>query len=141
MAKRHYHRVDLLKGIAILLVVAGHALDYNTASHVGEHFLWRDYLFWLIYSFHMQLFFALSGFLDGGSSADRLSFIRRKAVRLLVPYSFVGLLYMPFKMGLSALARQTFDPSVLWQIFLGNNPDAGLWFLYVLFLISVIVRL
>lgn len=48
--------IDIVKGMAILFVVIGHLLQYNTAdgSH-GVCFNW-------IYSFHMPLFMLLSGY-------------------------------------------------------------------------------
>lgn len=46
--------IDQLRGFAILLVVMGHALEHN-----GYH---QSPLFNLIYSFHMPLFFCISGF-------------------------------------------------------------------------------
>lgn len=46
--------IDAMKGIAIISVMLGHFI----ASHYGmENFLFR-----LIYSFHMPLFFILSGY-------------------------------------------------------------------------------
>lgn len=49
--------VDIAKGIAILLVVLGH-----TGLAVGS----ARYLDAFIYSFHLPLFFVLSGYLGGG---------------------------------------------------------------------------
>ncbi len=137
--KKYYKEIDFLKGITIVLVVLGHALAYNTTSHIGEESELRTILYTLIYSFHMPMFFMISGFLSGITRGKK-NVIRNKFVRLMVPYFFVGLCYMPLKMALSAFARFPFDVKQLWKILLGTNPDEGLWFLYVLFACSVLAH-
>ncbi len=46
--------LDRARGIAILLVVAGHAIQFNDPAYASVS------LYSLIYSFHMPLFFILS---------------------------------------------------------------------------------
>lgn len=48
--------VDLLKGYAIILVVLGHALQYNI-NNFDNNIVFR-----IIYSFHMPLFMFASGY-------------------------------------------------------------------------------
>ena len=50
--------LDIMKGFAIWLVVIGHLIQYNNCVDWIEHpmFTW-------IYSFHMPLFFYISGYL------------------------------------------------------------------------------
>lgn len=56
--------IDFVKGVAILLVLVGHAIQY---CYGAEYFLQRVYfsnpIFKFIYSFHMPLFIAVSGYL------------------------------------------------------------------------------
>ena len=47
---RHVEWIDLLKGISILIVIAGHTITPDTV-------MWR-----LVYSFHIPLFFIISGY-------------------------------------------------------------------------------
>ena len=47
--------LDALRGFAILLVVVGHLIQYNYQSALD------DPIFNAIYSFHMPLFFFISG--------------------------------------------------------------------------------
>lgn len=68
--------VDIMKGIAILLVIVGHN---DELPHISE---WRC----VIMSFHMPLFFILSGYFIKGSTKKLLSVIKKDARRLLVPY-------------------------------------------------------
>ena len=93
----------------------------------------------LIYSFHMPLFFLISGyFLNTLSAArSRKEQIWKKFQRLMVPYVFVGLAYAPCKLLLSQFANDPFRLSNLWKMVIGVNPDGELWFLYSLFVISV----
>ena len=91
MAKERFRAVDLAKGIGIILVVLGHSLKQTEADAK-----WIRVLVCLIYSFHMPLFFMLSGFLARkilrmGTYRERLLYIRDRAVRLLIPYFVIGL--------------------------------------------------
>ena len=52
---------DALKGILIILVVLGHSIGASMTK-LGNSFA-DDYLWNLIYSFHMPTFIAISGFL------------------------------------------------------------------------------
>ena len=86
--------VDIVRAEAIMLVVLGHALIYANSG---------SFLMGCIYSFHMALMFALSGFVTAaswersGEEGPRLA--RRKVVRsarrLLVPYAICGIAVMP----------------------------------------------
>ncbi len=94
----------------------------------------------------MPLFFFLAGFMVSRQKMlDRaqkpLDLVRKRVSRLLVPYVFVGLCYAPFKMLLSNFANKPYDISTIWQIVIGVNPDGELWFLYALFVITVIAAL
>ena len=55
--------IDALKGFAILTVVIGHCVTDSLASHTFQEYsnLLR-LLYDAIYSFHMPLFFAISGY-------------------------------------------------------------------------------
>lgn len=70
--------IDVLKGIGILSVVAGHIYG----GVLGD----------MIFLFHMPLFFVIGGMLYRSPSSDR-AFLKQKAVHLLIPYlSFLILL-------------------------------------------------
>lgn len=56
--------IDACKGFTMLLVILGHCLDgYLKAKLFVSDFWWMQILFDFIYSFHMPLFFVLSGYL------------------------------------------------------------------------------
>lgn len=132
--------LDIAKGIGIILVVIGHCVP-DASSPAGISVPAMKILHEIIYSFHMPLFFFISGFLTfkrDRQPKSRISLIAKRAKRLLIPYFFVGLAYAPVKLLLSEFANKPYDIHNLWQIFLGVNPDGELWFLYALFAISLI---
>lgn len=76
--------LDFAKGIAILLVVIGHALQYYLYPNAfNEELSWR-----CIYSFHMPFFFILSGIASSFSriSQFELKFVLNKSRRLMLPF-------------------------------------------------------
>lgn len=56
MVSRRLVWADSLKGILIILVVLGHAIQVVLGQGCFDNHLWN-----LIYSFHMAAFFAVSG--------------------------------------------------------------------------------
>lgn len=60
MASQRVFWVDNLKGILIILVVAGHVLQSAIDMNMTSEYM--DNIFKWIYSFHMPLFFVISGF-------------------------------------------------------------------------------
>lgn len=136
--KKHFGEIDICRGLGIVLVVLGHALKQTGESNRGFSILLS-----VIYSFHMPLFFFLSGFvaikiLTFKEWTQCWKFVKDRAFRLLIPYFTVGILYIPFKYFLSGYAVQKYDFSQMWRIFAGENPNTALWYLYVLFFVSVI---
>jgi len=124
--------VDTLKGIGILMVVAGHVWEGTPAR--------------LIYICHMPLFFFLSGFLfTPRDSFKRL--MADKAAPLLIPYlTFVLLLYVP-QMAVE-LARDGFSLSravgLAIRGVIGGRAIIGwsgiVWFVTVLFLTQAAIN-
>lgn len=62
---------DLLKGIAIFLVVWGHTIQYGGSGSI----FFDNKAFIFIYSFHMPLFLLISGYFLA-KSAGRRSFVQ-----------------------------------------------------------------
>ena len=129
--------MDIAKGIAIILVVIGHAIP-DASTHNGIASPGLKIIYDMIYSFHMPLFFLISGYFVNTliSKTTMLISIKKKFQRLLFPYIFVGLCYAPCKLLLSRFANDPFHLSNLWKMLIGINPDGELWFLYSLFVIS-----
>ncbi len=132
-----YTEVDIARGIGIFFVVLGHSI-----KQTGVSAEWIRILTYVIYSFHMPLFFCLSGFVSAKilsmKRPERVSYVLGRARRLLVPYFVIGILYIPVKLRMSALAVKPFAVTDIWKLLIGQNPDVSLWFLYILFLIELI---
>ncbi len=136
-----FTEVDIARGIGVFCVILGHALKQTGESNTAF-----DALLTFLYSFHVPLLFILSGFvavkiLSFDGSSPRLAYIRSRVVRLLIPYIFISILYTPVKIILSRYAIKPFRISDLKYLLIGESPDVSLWFLYVLFLGSVICAL
>ena len=138
--KNRYTEVDIARGIGIFFVVLGHAI-----KQTGVSATWIRILTYIIYRFHMPLFFCLSGFVSAKilqmNRQERKRFTFSRARRLLVPYFTVGLIYIPVKLALSGSAIKPFTVKDIWKLLIGQNPDVSLWFLYILFLIELISAL
>ncbi len=130
---KRYPTLDIAKGFGILLVVLGHGYSAD-----------NPFYYW-IGSFHMPLFFIVTGILYGIRSKEYRSSNfpwRRKLSSILVPYltwavitqAFLGLLKV-----IGGAAPTEVFTSAFFQIIRGN---AGfLWFLPALFLAELLFYL
>lgn len=134
----HYDWVDAAKGLGIIFVVLGHAIADTTPNVpiFGK-------IFQIIYSFHMPLFFFLSGFcgikaLQKRQLHEKEAYILERFKRLMIPYFFVGICYIPIKLFMADYVTKKIDIQHIVMGFLcGDNPNSQLWTLYVLFLDAV----
>ena len=77
--------IDELKGIAIILVVFGHILQFVFKVDLGS------FVFASIYSFHMAFFMFLSGYsLSLGHEKLELKYIIRRCCSLFIPFIIWG---------------------------------------------------
>ncbi len=142
--------IDALRGLAILLVVAGHATALAAVvSHGGPGLVPWDTGLWLpiatvnglpylfIYSFHMPLFAFVSGYvLHPPREAAVAAQIIRRARALLVPFFAWALLRLVLPFGGDGVASNQGLVGSLLDILLGRT---GLWYLYALFICSVVL--
>lgn len=134
----YYDWVDAAKGLGIIFVVLGHAIA-DTTQNVPIF----GKIFQIIYSFHMPLFFFLSGFcgikaLQKRQLHEKETYILERFKRLMIPYFFVGICYIPIKLLMADYVTKRVDISYIMLGFLGgDNPNSQLWTLYVLFLDAV----
>lgn len=121
MTERKFY-LDNLKGILIILVIVGHAIQFLVPNYE------KCFAFRFIYSFHMPLFFLISGYL-ANRGCFRQGVIKRRAIQLLLPFvtwAFISPL----------LNTGHFDAVDSFETLI--YPDRGLWFLYNLFVYSLI---
>jgi fucose 4-O-acetylase-like acetyltransferase len=130
--------IDYARGIGIILVVYGHTA--RGLAHAGipvNQSLYRA-IDNAIYSFHMPLFFLLAGifFLDSLEKRGVRGLILNKAEVLLYPYVLWSLLQGVIELLLNRWTNGHIGfqeiLSLLWA------PRAHFWFLYALFLFSVL---
>lgn len=115
--------IDAVKGLAIVLVMLGHVFVHN---HMED-----DYLYDLIKAVQMPLFMIISGYLSGaGRKIENfpmyVQVMKKRATAYLVPF-FTWLTVKHFG-NLAAAYRRIFF-----------ELDFGLWFLAVLFLLTLFV--
>ena len=113
-------RIDIIKGIAILLVLWGHAIQ-NLAQ--GDIY-YSDPIFKLIYSFHMPLFALVNGYLFYSSQSKRNfkeALISRVSALLIPIITWTSLDWV-----LGILLHKSISITEWVTIFTGNM----LWFLW-----------
>ena len=125
--------VDLVKGIAIILVVYGHTAQ-GVVHRGWWSGPWADFSKAFIYSFHMPAFFFASGLFVSGSIQRRgpANFTLEKMKTVLYPY----LLFAIISAALGPLIQRfqvSYSP-FHWNAFLKNVADGSVsWFLFTLF--------
>ena len=137
-AKKRIEWIDCVKGIAIILVIAGHTVTPG----IGKQGLFRG----LVFSFHMPLFFIVSGITTKTSTGPEQFFERteKSFKRLIVPvllmYPLICIVNL-CKYGLNTGLREYLATIINTIVYASgadisslNIPALGaLWFLVVLF--------
>ena len=134
MRVERIHWVDIAKGIGIIFIIYAHMLGVNDFRH-------------LFYSFHIPLFFFLSGIVYNHKKyTDFLAFLKKSAKRLLLPYFIFAFIF--FILWLIKIKPDNLFSSEIIRQFSGifyANSNNGLmafnnilWFLPTLFVIRVL---
>ena len=119
MEKNRINYIDIAKGIGILLVMLGHLLDSDALLKTA------------IYSFHMPLFFIVSGMVLKPQSIVKK--VNRQINNILVPYVLWAVIFSGFSFYNLIFIGYGSNESLLK---VGSN--GMLWFLSVMFFASVI---
>lgn len=120
--------VDIIRGIAMLLVVLGHTMTGSTANSENT------FLYNVIWTLQMPLFILISGYvnrysrpIDSGKAL--LDFLRKRTLSYLLPWA----VWTFFVRGFIFQEKGYFDIShLLWHM------DNGYWFLVTIWTITVI---
>ena len=137
--KQRLEHIDILRAFAIFLVTLGHALEYGG---YGDGLLHG-----VIYSFHMPLFFAISGFVsayslrnDGNARLDLRGFVClvwKKFRFIMIPYFAWNLVVHPFAFSGFKMSMEGFR-LLCRSVFIENDSS---WFLPCLFNLHILLGL
>ena len=127
--------IDLLRGLAALCMILGHSFIIHPIDI--SKIAWCSALHDIIYSFHMELFFILSGWVY--KCVSYKDFVAKKARRMLIPYLFFGLVSMLLHTfgGNLISGTNTISAGITKFLFYGGDY----WFIYTLFFLSILYPL
>ncbi len=136
--------IDAMKGFAIMCVVLGHTLDsYLSSGFISpaNHIIYDIYN--VIYSFHMPLFFALSGYVYSLVYFDENKCIKKVRIKshlinLLCVYTLFCVLMWAFKFIAGAGNGVNHPVSLSDILMIWARPIAPYWYLYVLMALYLI---
>ena len=125
--------IDIIKTIAIILVVFGHAIQYGCGQNfISNSLQFNNMLFKVIYSFHMPLFMIISGYLFN-KSVQKYDFdvlILKKFKELFIPIVSFSVIEIFIKLIIVG------PQSIVDILSIIIKP---LWFLWAVFIISLIM--
>ncbi len=128
---------DRAKGIGIILVVFGHVMRGLTSAGIMPDDLLNRDVDYTLYTFHMPLFFLLSGLnVEASLARGRSRFIKKRVWTLLWPYVLWSLAQGSIQVVLGGSLNGSLNWSDLAKI--GWQPYAQFWFLYVLMLCHLV---
>ncbi|MGC2064311.1 MAG: acyltransferase [Thermodesulfovibrionales bacterium] len=141
---RQIETVLLAKGIGIFLVVWSHFYSWNMPGY------WLQ-LQKVIFKFYMPLFFIISGYLLGikkphiSSTKEYFDLISEKAIRLLLPFITVSVIYFVLKLITGIFfeisAPLTFTSLIYHIVYPVKSFAPHLWFIAALFLVFAVFPL
>ena len=135
--------IERLKGLMIILVVWGHVYDPNLPG-------WALGMRYAIYAFHMPVFMFLSGYLYIHAKAHLLqssygSYVLKRAKRLLVPFFAMAAIIIAGKIASQSYVvvnkpiNDLSNSALSIFIHTDQSPVLFIWYLFVLFAISIMV--
>ncbi len=125
--KKRLYWLDAMKAIGIILIVAGH--------YEPPHF---EYL----YTFSVQMFFIISGFLSNSSGNNNNKQFGKIVKQLVIPMFLLAVIYnVLFAIVQILLGNMNLTAFIhnLWGIVVGDAfALAGLWFVYTLIFVKIL---
>lgn len=138
-SKKHIDLIDILKGVAIISVLICHSVIVYPVNL--ENVAWSNALKTFVDSYQMPLFFMISGFLCS-YKGNYGGYLLARVKRILVPYIVFDAAALFLRVVGGSLVNRSMDiKSAIFQLFLQGTSAGGYWFLYTLFVISVIAPL
>lgn len=87
MRKKRLYNIDFIKGCLIIFVIIGHIITGKVEDTLARY---------VIYSFHMPIFIAVSGFLVNKKGLSQLSLsgvVKKYIPRVMIPWSIAVIVY------------------------------------------------
>ncbi|MGN0163994.1 MAG: acyltransferase family protein [Candidatus Ornithomonoglobus sp.] len=141
MSKREIW-IDNLKAFTIFAVIVGHCIDgYLKADMFPEASNAFYGIWYFIYSYHMPLFFMISGYtfslayLDSENKLKTQRFVRQ-LINILLLYVIWALLLWGAKMCVSQFVNTKYSVNDLIHMFI--NPLGNYWYLYILCILYIL---
>lgn len=130
--------VDYAKGLGIILVVFGHSIAGINDAKLPINQTFYNTAFGVIYSFHMPLFFALSGmfFERSLSKSTPGNFVKNKLQTILYPFIIWSLIQTSIEVLFSSQTNKGIPINDLFTCLI--LPRSVYWFLFALFFINII---
>lgn len=125
--------IDIARGIAILFVIIGHMNQFYRDNLGMPH----PKMLAFIYTFHMPLFFIISGILFSEKSFRETSFSKfliKKIKSLIVPYLFLDITGGIYNVLSSSLVNFSAIKMVVINTLTFHNNIGADWFLFALFI-------
>ena len=127
MAKDRNQFVDIMRGIAMLLVVLGHTM---TGCTTGAE---KSFLFNIVWSLQMPLFILISGYVTRYSreisdGSGLWKYVKRRTIAYLLPWVVWSFIVRGIIFGQSNFLNLKW---LLWHM------DSGYWFLATIWTISL----
>lgn len=146
--KKYNYNMNLLRGIAMILVLIGHAIfaDFIMMKNIPNTSMYIN-IYSFIYQFHMPLFFFISGFFakkcfEVKTKKDYFELLKNKTLKLFIPYLTFSVIALIIKVLLESYTYRGIDlNNAFYNIFLNpwKNPLKLLWFIYTLYIIFLIM--
>lgn len=130
--------INILRGIAFFLVLLGHSFPDSSYGFVNSYSQFANKY---IYSFHMPLFFMISGFCLRGyivGDCNRVEQVRKRFKRLVIPYLFYSYIAILPKLVFNKYMYLPFEKKQVFEIWVGKSPSGTLWYVWNLFMITVL---
>lgn len=128
--------IDVARALGIALVVLGHVeRGLRSGGILQDGGIWQQIDF-VIYTFHMPLFFYLSG-MNVQGSREKPGFFAKRARALILPYFVFSILQGLVKLATGGKANSEMAPLDL--LLIPVFPISPFWFLYVLFIYIAVV--
>lgn len=133
--------VDAAKGMGIAMVVFGHAVGGMLMAGLAPAGSAWATAFYLVYTFHMPLFFLLSGlFVQRRLAADPQAFVGNAFVRVAWPYLLWSVIQLLVIDALGTVVNRPIDVDAWRLVTLLWEPTSQFWFLQSLLLLLLLAR-